>query len=130
MIQSSELHIGNKLRYLIEARGLSKREVAHQLETTEQNLHKILNKDSIQINQLMKFCHILKVRPEIFFIEKKTGEEVDILKEDLPKYPGSQELMSGNVSEVMLLFRDLIAEKNKRISELQDHIDSLKTMLK
>lgn len=129
-MQSYNMHIGHKLKYLIESKGFSKREISNLMETTEQNLHKILSKDSIQISQLLRFCQILEVRPEIFFKTIDSEEELNQLNEELPKYPQNTGSSStSDIPNVIQLFKDLIEEKDKRIGELQDHINSLKSHL-
>lgn len=119
------MHIGNKLRYLIESKGFTKRDFAYLLETSEQNLHKILNKDSIQISQLIAFCRLLKVHPSIFFEEVEIGADASEAHGTytIPKDFGSKNMEST----VIKLLQDLVKEKDERIKELQDHIDSLKS---
>lgn len=118
------MHIGNKLRYLIESKGFTKRDFAYLLETSEQNLHKILNKESIQIGQLIAFCELLKVHPNLFFEGLEMGmeaHEMDVNYE-LPKDFANNKMEST----VIRLLQDLVKEKEERIRELQDHIKSLK----
>lgn len=118
------MHIGNKLRYLIESKGFTKRDFAYLLETSEQNLHKILNKDSIQVSQLIAFCSLLKVHPSIFFEEIEVGIEVSEPRGvyEIPKDFGVKNMEST----VIKLLQDLVQEKEARILELLDHIGSLK----
>tara|TARA_R110002124_G_scaffold68426_3_gene185177 strand:- start:301 stop:663 length:363 start_codon:yes stop_codon:yes gene_type:complete len=118
------MHIGNKLRYLIESKGFTKRDFAYLLETSEQNLHKILNKESIQISQLIAFCELLKVHPNLFFENLEIGLEAS---ESEVSYDLPRDFASKNIeSTVIRLLQDLVKEKDERIRELQDHINSLK----
>ena len=109
------MHIGNKLRYLIESKGFTKRDFAYLLETSEQNLHKILNKESIQIGQLIAFCELLKVHPNLFFEGLEIGmeaNEIDVNYE-LPK-----DLTNNKMeSTVIRLLQDLLKEKEERIKK-------------
>lgn len=118
------MHIGHKLKYLIESKGYSKRDFAYQVKTTEQNLHKILNKPSVQVSQLLDFCRLLKVHPSIFFEDVEIGI---IANEDSVTYTIPKDFSKQNMEPTVIsLYQDLIREKDQRIQELTEHIELLK----
>ena len=119
------MHIGHKLKYLIESKGYSKRDFAYQIKTSEQNLHKILNKDSVQVSQLIQFCALLKVHPSVFFEDVHIGD--DVANEKAMTYKIPKDFSTKNVeTTVITLYQDLIKEKDERIKELTEHIELLK----
>ena len=124
------MHIGNKLRFLIESRSMSKKDFASGLDTTEQNLHKILNKDSIQINLLLKFCKLLEVHPNHFFEDWDWKSSPVDVSENVEAYKTRHRGRSSDIEKVSRIFDTVIEEKDKRIKELEDHIKTLKRGIK
>ncbi len=124
------MHIGNKLRFLIESRSLSKKDFAFYLDTTEQNLHKILNKDSIQVHLLLKFCKLLQVHPNHFFEDWDWKSSPVDVSESAETYRTRHRGRSTDIEKVGRIYDTVIQEKDKRIKELEDHIESLKREVK
>ena len=120
------MHIGNKLRFLIETRSVSKKDFAEALDTTEQNLHKILNKDSIQLNLLLRFCKLLEVHPNHFFEDWDWKSSPVDVSESVETYKTRHRGRSSDIEKVSRIFDTVIDEIDKRIKELEDHIKSLK----
>ena len=60
-------HIGSEIDKLLHAKGVKKKDFAKMLEMTEQNLSKILKKDSIDAALLEKIAKTLNVSPIYFF---------------------------------------------------------------
>ncbi len=61
------IHIGQDLKFLIEKKGLNKKELASLLDITEPSFYRILQKDHISTKLLVKFCNLLTVHPGVFF---------------------------------------------------------------
>ncbi len=127
------VHIGSKLKYLIEKKRLSKKVMAKELNMTEANFYRILGKEHLRTDLLIEFCKRLDVHPCDFFKDwehpnpevnmtnKVFANDESVVHEDDHEY-----FRPDIFRRAEKLYRELLDEKDSRIVELKDHISSLK----
>jgi len=127
------VHIGSKLKYLIESKKLSKKKMAKELDMTEANFYRILSKEHIRTDLLIEFCVRLDVHPcdffkdwehpnpEVLMTNTVFANDESLVNESDPEY-----LRPDIFRKAEKLYRELLDEKDSRIVELKDHISSLK----
>lgn len=101
-------HLGAKIKSLIEASQHSVKDVAELMDTSFQNIYRILEKESVETKHLFKLAEILRIPVTQFFEESSV---VDL----------SQEVES---------YKELISKKDNEISQLQNQITILEKLVK
>lgn len=64
-----------KIKVILNRKGMTVKDLAELMETSRQNLHSKLSKDNLSENDLKKICSLLDVEYEITFT-LKDGEKI------------------------------------------------------
>lgn len=148
------IHIGNKLRHIIDSKGLNKERLALDLEMTKGNLYKIFEKEFIRTDVLLAFCSYLNIHPIIFFLdfegvalpspETIYGSSTPVLDQKLkelniePAQPVQKPRLKGyttedpadynNYKQLYNQCRELVKSKNQLIELQQKQIQILEKL--
>lgn len=100
------MHIGQKIKQLVEKTNkLTHKDFAVLIGHTEQSLHGIYKKESIQVDLLETICNKLNISISNFFEEKKAT----LVAEPLASYGKKGKKLTYKLSEVEGLHLDIKA---------------------
>lgn len=104
--------------------------MAYDIDMTEANLHRCINKNRIQAGDLEKIARNLNVPINYFFDEEPTGVRIEGDGNQL-NGAGAHGNLNGISDSVMAervrSLEAIVAEKDERIAELKQHIADLKS---
>lgn len=123
------VHIGLAIEEKLQELKLSKTEFGKRIGIPQQNVNRILEKDTIDTGKLVQISEALKFNFFTLYCEKSNKVEV---KTEGDYSPASDEgdvtVIVGDavLAERVKSLEALVAEKNERIADLKERIEELK----
>lgn len=123
------VHIGLAIDKKLQELKMSKTEFGRRIGIPQQNVNRILEKDTIDTGKLVQISEALNFNFFTLYCEEAPKVEV---KTEGDYSPASDEgdvtVIVGDavLAERVKLFQQLIKEKDERINELKERIDELK----
>jgi len=109
--------LGENVKKIIKQKGMSIYDIAFQMNTTNQNLYRILQKDSIDSKYLVQIASILKIPIGMFFGEIQSNPDY------YTYYKGIQMLFERLISVINVGEIDDIKHQAFLLREIADAFD-------
>lgn len=117
------IHIGQKIKEVVEKRGIAKTELARRLNMTSSNIHKIFNRESIDTDLLTRLSEILEFDFFQFYQQTPSNLKQNANTKEKPASYTSHPNEEAEYYKTKLLERDEeVIRLQKRIIELLERI--------
>lgn len=123
------VHIGLAIEEKLQELKLSKTEFGRRIGIPQQNVNRILEKDTIDTGKLVQISEALKFNFFTLYCEESNKVEVKTAGDYSPaSEEGDVTVIVGDavLAERVKLLQQLIKEKDERINELKERIKELK----
>lgn len=123
------VHIGLAIEEKLQELKLSKTEFGRRIGIPQQNVNRILEKDTIDTGKLVQISEALKFNFFTLYCEEAPKVEVKTEGDYSPASDsGDVSVVVGDavLAERVKLLQQLIDEKDERIAELKERIEELK----
>lgn len=106
------MHIGEKIKEVVEQKGISKSELGRRLNMSATNVHKIFKRETIDTGLLQNLASILEFDFFVYYLSSsKTAEGLAVYRR--PEIPSNQIKELQKEIEVLL-------KENKYLKEIND----------
>lgn len=112
------MHIGHKIKQLIEDKKITKRFFAKQLGYKEQSIHKIFASEDINTALLERIAHVLNVSIVYFFSESGTDHNEYVVDKPIQSKP----LELQSLEKEIELLKRIITDKELIIKLQQEQL--------
>jgi len=120
MFYESNEQIKEQIRKLMVEKGETYRSLAEKLNTSQQNIFKILNKNQLKLDDVLMVCNALGIQFCINFYSP--NDEIDVY-EELEFYKDSYE---KNI-EIIKRYSEAIEKYNEILNKLKKTVDNILT---
>lgn len=123
------VHIGLAIEEKLQELKLSKTEFGRRIGIPQQNVNRILEKDTIDTGKLVQISEALKFNFFTLYCEESNKVEVKTAGDYSPaSEEGDVTVIVGDavLAERVKLLQQLIKEKDERINELKERVEELK----
>lgn len=115
------IHIGQKIKNIVEKKGMAKTELARRMNMTSSNVHKIFTRKTIDTGLLIKLSEILEYDFFKYYPKYITEKETAItLLNDTNENPGYYETLKKNYeTKIETLIKEInyLKEINQMLKE-------------
>ncbi|WP_299760910.1 XRE family transcriptional regulator [uncultured Pontibacter sp.] len=123
------MHIGKRIKEIVEKSRITNKELADRVGTSENNIYKIYNKEHISTDVLLKISNALNIEIHSFFDSEGSDHKSGVVQQSVSGGSRNVQVVGTYqdcMNELIAAHQVIIAEKEKNSRLQQEIIEMLK----